>query len=68
MGQHQMNVCASENTSSAKEPNPILLPSLGGELGGPTKYKVPTAILMFCIWIFYVILSALVAYEIVPGF
>ena len=35
---------------------------LGGELGGPMKYKLPTTILFTGLWILYVFLSALEAY------
>ena len=33
-----------------------------GELGGPTSYKIPTAICLCLLWIMYVILSALESY------
>jgi len=42
--------------------------SVGGELGGPMKYKVPSALFMFTLWITYVVVSALEAYKIVQGF
>ncbi|ODM93025.1 Sodium/calcium exchanger 2, partial [Orchesella cincta] len=39
------------------------LPQLGGgELGGPPKFKYPTSILFFCLWLFYVTMSSLEAY------
>ena len=36
--------------------------SIGGELGGPRKFKIPTSLLFCFLWIFYVILSSLEAY------
>ncbi|CAL8099908.1 unnamed protein product [Orchesella dallaii] len=45
------------------------LPQLGGgELGGPPKFKYPTSILFFCLWLFYVTMSSLEAYGVVQGF
>ncbi len=41
---------------------------VGGELGGPMKYRIPTAIIFFFLWILYVILSALEAYCHIKGF
>jgi solute carrier family 8 (sodium/calcium exchanger) len=40
----------------------------GGELGGPARFKYPTAILFVALWIFYVVMSSLEAYEIIEGF
>lgn len=40
----------------------------GGELGGPTKTKIPTSILFICLWLFYVIMSSLEAYGVIKGF
>ncbi|ESO85659.1 hypothetical protein LOTGIDRAFT_107505 [Lottia gigantea] len=34
----------------------------GGELGGPTKFRVPTVILLVCFWLTYILLSSLVSY------
>ncbi|XP_067938835.1 sodium/calcium exchanger 1-like isoform X2 [Watersipora subatra] len=42
--------------------------AVGGELGGPMKYKVPSTIIMFTLWITYVVVSALEAYGIINGF
>lgn len=41
---------------------------IGGELGGPVKYKWPTVILLMAFWLFYVLMSSLEAYKIIPGF
>ena len=41
---------------------------LGGELGGRMLYKLPTVILLVGFWLFYVLMSSLEAYEIIPGF
>ncbi|XP_014677173.1 PREDICTED: sodium/calcium exchanger 1-like [Priapulus caudatus] len=35
---------------------------VGGELGGPVKYKLPTAIFFVMLWVAYLILSSLEAY------
>jgi len=43
-------------------------PFVGGELGGTEKYKLPTSIFMFSLWMMYVILSSLEAYCHVQGF
>ncbi|KAI1288400.1 Sodium/calcium exchanger 3 [Halotydeus destructor] len=37
----------------------------GGELGGPMRYKLPTTILFVGLWIFYVFMSSLEAYEVI---
>lgn len=37
-------------------------PSIGGELGGPRKIKIPTSILLCFLWVFYVIMSSLETY------
>lgn len=42
--------------------------AVGGELGGPMKYKLPTTALLLGMFVFYIILSSLEAYEIIPGF
>ncbi|XP_067136415.1 sodium/calcium exchanger 3 isoform X2 [Centruroides vittatus] len=42
--------------------------AVGGELGGPMKYKVPTAIFFVFLWVFYVLMSSLEAYDIIQGF
>ncbi|XP_015924683.1 sodium/calcium exchanger 3 isoform X2 [Parasteatoda tepidariorum] len=41
---------------------------VGGELGGPMRYKLPTTILFVCLWLFYVVMSSLEAYDIIEGF
>lgn len=41
---------------------------VGGELGGPMIYKVPTAIFFVFLWVFYVIMSSLEAYDYIQGF
>ena len=41
---------------------------LGGELGGPMMYKLPTVLLFVGFWLFYVLMSSLEAYHIIPGF
>lgn len=42
--------------------------ALQGELGGPMVYKAPTTVLFVSMWVLYVILSSLEAYDIIPGF
>ena len=37
---------------------------VGGELGGPMKFKLPTTILFVGLWLLYVLLSSLEAYGI----
>lgn len=41
---------------------------VGGELGGPMKYKAPTVVLFVGLWLFYVFMSSLEAYEVIKGF
>ena len=41
---------------------------LGGELGGPLRSRLATTILFVCLWFFYLIMSSLEAYQIIPGF
>lgn len=41
---------------------------VGGELGGPLIFKVPTAVFFVFLWVFYVIMSSLEAYEYIQGF
>lgn len=36
--------------------------SIGGELGGPKNYKIPTSLLLVFLWIFYVVMSSLETY------
>ncbi|XP_062596962.1 sodium/calcium exchanger 3-like isoform X1 [Saccostrea cucullata] len=40
----------------------------GGELGGPTKLRIPTVIFFVSLWLFYIIMSSLVSYCIIPSF
>lgn len=42
--------------------------AVGGELGGPMIYKLPTVILFVGMWLLYVGLSALEAYGVIHGF
>jgi solute carrier family 8 (sodium/calcium exchanger) len=41
---------------------------VGGELGGPARYKVPTTVLFVALWLFYVIMSSLEVYGVVKSF
>ncbi|XP_077521422.1 sodium/calcium exchanger 3 isoform X3 [Amblyomma americanum] len=41
---------------------------VGGELGGPWRFKLPTTILFAGLWVFYVTMSALEAYGVIQGF
>ncbi|GFW97762.1 hypothetical protein TNCV_1425251 [Trichonephila clavipes] len=41
---------------------------VGGELGGPMRYKAPTVVLFVGLWVFYVFMSSLEAYEVIQGF
>ncbi|XP_071079803.1 sodium/calcium exchanger 3-like isoform X1 [Haliotis cracherodii] len=43
-------------------------PFVGGELGGPTKYKYPTAIFLVSLWLIYLLISSFVAYCYIPTF
>uniref|UniRef100_A0A5S6R3W4 Calx-beta domain-containing protein n=1 Tax=Trichuris muris TaxID=70415 RepID=A0A5S6R3W4_TRIMR len=42
--------------------------SVGGELGGPLRYKVATAITFVALWFVYILLSSLESYCIISGF
>lgn len=42
--------------------------AVGGELGGPQKYKIPTSIFFFSLWMTYLLISGLVAYCHIPSF
>ncbi|XP_052769967.1 sodium/calcium exchanger 1-like isoform X2 [Mya arenaria] len=42
--------------------------SIGGELGGPKNSKIATSVIFLFFWIFYILMSAMVAYCYVPGF
>lgn len=41
---------------------------VGGELGGPMRFRLPTTILFGGLWVFYVTMSALEAYGVIQGF
>ncbi|KIH47418.1 Sodium/calcium exchanger protein [Ancylostoma duodenale] len=41
---------------------------VGGELGGPVKYRVMTSTFFMSLWFLYLILSALEAYCVIKGF
>lgn len=42
--------------------------AVGGELGGPKKYRIPTAMFFTFLWVLYILISAMVAYCYIPGF
>jgi solute carrier family 8 (sodium/calcium exchanger) len=42
--------------------------AVGGELGGPMKYKLPTTALLIGCFILYILLSSMESYEIINGF
>lgn len=42
--------------------------AVGGELGGPKKFKVATSVFFVFLWVLYIIISAMVAYCYIPGF
>ncbi|XP_059471223.1 sodium/calcium exchanger 1 isoform X2 [Neocloeon triangulifer] len=41
---------------------------VGGELGGPMPYKMISSVLLFSLWLIYLLLSSLEAYDIIEGF
>ncbi|KAF4525875.1 hypothetical protein B566_EDAN015978 [Ephemera danica] len=41
---------------------------VGGELGGPMGFKVVTTCVLFSLWLIYLILSSLEAYDVIEGF
>lgn len=41
---------------------------VGGELGGPRKYKIPTSLFFFGLWVLYIVFSSLESYCHIPGF
>ncbi len=43
-------------------------PEVGGELGGPKKFKLPTMLFFFSLWGSYVLISSLESYCIIKGF
>ncbi|CAH2044626.1 unnamed protein product, partial [Iphiclides podalirius] len=42
--------------------------SIGGELGGPRGMKILTSIFFFSLWLVYLIMSGLEAYDVIQGF
>ncbi|XP_012161483.1 sodium/calcium exchanger 1 [Ceratitis capitata] len=42
--------------------------SIGGELGGPEKLKWVHSIIFILLWVIYITLSILEAYDVIPGF
>jgi len=44
------------------------IPLFGGELGGPKVPKVICGVTLICIWVLYIVLSSLQAYEHISGF
>lgn len=42
--------------------------SIGGELGGPRTAKIITSIFFFSLWLFYLTVSSLEAYDVIEGF
>lgn len=43
-------------------------PKIGGELGGPQPFKKLTSYFLIFLWLFYVFMSTLEAYDIIEGF
>ncbi|XP_067680572.1 sodium/calcium exchanger 3-like isoform X1 [Haliotis asinina] len=43
-------------------------PFIGGELGGPAKFKYPTAFFLISLWLIYLLISSFVAYCYIPNF
>jgi solute carrier family 8 (sodium/calcium exchanger) len=42
--------------------------SVGGELGGPKTLKYVTAAFFIGLWVFYLVMSSLEAYDVIEGF
>ncbi|XP_073950181.1 sodium/calcium exchanger 3 isoform X2 [Choristoneura fumiferana] len=42
--------------------------SIGGELGGPRGIKICTSIFLFSLWLIYLTMSSLEAYDVIQGF
>ncbi|KAH9642993.1 hypothetical protein HF086_013554 [Spodoptera exigua] len=42
--------------------------SIGGELGGPKVIKIITSMFFFSLWLIYLTMSSLEAYDVIPGF
>lgn len=40
----------------------------GGELGGPLKFKLPTTVVLICMWIAFVLIASFEAYGYIKGF
>ncbi|XP_048732441.1 sodium/calcium exchanger 3-like isoform X3 [Ostrea edulis] len=40
----------------------------GGELGGPLKFRIPTVIFFVFLWLFYIVMSSMVSYCVIPSF
>ncbi|KAI6659136.1 Sodium/calcium exchanger 1 isoform X18 [Oopsacas minuta] len=43
----------------------VVKPVAGAELGGPLITRIPTSIILVCLWLFYIVLSSLQTYEII---
>ncbi|KAL3872681.1 hypothetical protein ACJMK2_035892 [Sinanodonta woodiana] len=43
-------------------------PFIGGELGGPKNYRLLTSVFFTSLWLFYLVISSMVAYCYIPGF
>jgi solute carrier family 8 (sodium/calcium exchanger) len=44
-------------------------PAVGVELGGPKSIKILTSSIFVCLWVSYVLISAMEAYNVInPGF
>ena len=41
-------------------------PRVGGELGGPRGAKIASSFFLFFLWVFYIAMSALEAYDVLP--
>jgi solute carrier family 8 (sodium/calcium exchanger) len=39
--------------------------TIGGELGGPTNSKWVSAVILICLWLFYIVMSTLKAYDLI---
>lgn len=42
--------------------------TVGGELGGPVTIKYVSGFFLFSLWLIYLIVSSLEAYEVIQGF
>ncbi|PIK62686.1 putative sodium/calcium exchanger 3 isoform X5 [Apostichopus japonicus] len=43
-------------------------PKIGAELGGPKWAKIPTSLFFVCLWLLYILISTLEAYDVIQGF